>query len=155
MNSINKLWIFQADKILTYTEEDKINQVMTDFLKSWASHGDALKSDFEILEHKFIIVRADENQTKASGCSIDSLHQCIRQIDSEFHLNLLNRLLVSYEAENQEIKTLSVSEFKEKIRSSRLSPETPVYDLSISSYDEFKEKFKQPLKNSWAKIYLN
>ncbi len=154
MNTKNKLWVFQANRTLTQEEENHVSVILADFLQSWASHGADLKSEFQILDHKFLIVLVDENHTQATGCSIDSLNQCIRQIDAEYHLGLLNRLLVSYEIENGEIKTLPMNEFKEKVKSSELSPETAVYNLSVSTPNEFREKFRQPLKESWAKIYL-
>ncbi len=154
MDTKNKLWIFQANRVLTQTEENAISQLLVDFLQSWNSHGADLKSEFQILDHKFIIINVDEDQAKTTGCSIDSLNQCVRQIDAEYHLDLLNRLLISYEVEKGEIATLSISEFKEKVKSSQLSPDTTVYNLSVSTDIEFKEKFKQPLKNSWARIYM-
>ncbi|MDR1877759.1 MAG: hypothetical protein LBQ84_09070 [Flavobacteriaceae bacterium] len=154
-NTKNKLWIFQSNRTLSPFEEERIYHIITDFLHSWASHGADLKSEFQILDHKFIIVSVDEAQAKATGCSIDSLNRCIRQIDAEYHLDLLNRLWVSYETEKGEIETLPMDKFKEKIRSAQLSPDTFVYNLSVSTPDEFYKKFKQPLKESWAKVYLN
>ncbi|MDR2121552.1 MAG: hypothetical protein LBP34_00365 [Flavobacteriaceae bacterium] len=154
MNTTNKLWIFQSNRILTPVEEQDISQILSGFLQSWAAHGADLKSEFQILEHKFIVIHVDENQTKATGCSIDSLNQCIRKIDALYGLDLLNRLWVSFEPKEGIIETLPIDTFKEKVKSAQISPDTYVYNLSVCTLEEFKEKFRQPLKESWAGIYL-
>ena len=89
-----------------------------------------------------------------SGCSLDKLNQCMREIDHIYHLELLNRLWVSFEDTNGNINTIPISSFKEKIKSEEITPDTYVYNLSVNTPKEFEEKFKQPLKNSWAKIYM-
>jgi hypothetical protein len=154
MDTTDKLWVFQSNRIFTLVEEQDISYAISTFLQSWESHGADIKSEFEIFEHKFIIIRVDEKQTKASGCSIDRLNQCIRQIDAKYQLNLLNRLWISFEDGEGMIETVPISTFKERVKSEQINPETYIYDLSVSTPDEFKEKFRQPLKESWAKIYL-
>ncbi|PQL95892.1 hypothetical protein [Apibacter adventoris] len=150
----NKLWVFQSKRTITVKEEEEILEKIHYFLKSWAAHGAELKSEINILDHKFLIISVDEAQTKASGCSIDSLNQCIREIDAQYHLELLNRLWISYKENNKDIETIALKDFKEKVKAGLLSPDTWVYNLSVSSSEEFNEKFKQPLYKSWAKIYL-
>lgn len=155
MNKNFKLFIFQSNRLLSVSEEAIITEILTVFLQSWNAHGADLKSKLKILNHKFIVIEVDEEQAKASGCSMDKLNQCIRDIDSQFNLDLLNRLLVSFQKEeNSEIETIPLNKFKEKIKNSEISSDSIVYNLSVSNSDEFKSKFKQPLKDSWANIYI-
>ncbi|WP_128330315.1 hypothetical protein [Apibacter sp. HY039] len=154
MDLNNKLWVFQSNRVLSSVEENQISEILSNFLDSWAAHGADLKSNLKILDHKFIIIEVDENQTKASGCSIDSLNQCIRQIDAEYNLELLNRLLVSFESKDGKLETIPMKQFKEKIKTSEIDGNSYVYNLSVSSPEEFQSQFKLPLKESWAKSYL-
>lgn len=150
-----KLWIFQSKKAFSEREEKNIWQKLNSFLNSWTAHGAELESEIKIVDHKFLIIEVNEAQTKATGCSIDSLNQCIREIDAEYNLGLLNRLWISYKERNKDIETIPLKDFKEKVKAKQLPLDAWVYDLSVSSSDEFNEKFKLPLSNSWAKIYLN
>lgn len=154
MNNFSKLWVFQSRRFLTLEEIQDINKTLTDFLKTWAAHGADLKSELTIIKNKFIIIEVDENQAKATGCSIDKLNQCIRQIDQKYQLDLLNRLWVSYEDDKGEITTVPMNSFKEKIKSAQIFPETYIYNLAISTSKEFEEKFRLPLKESWARIFM-
>jgi CRISPR/Cas system CSM-associated protein Csm4 (group 5 of RAMP superfamily) len=154
MNNFSKLWIFQSKRFLSSEERQDISYIISNFLKSWTAHGADLKSELKIIKNKFIIIAVDENQTKATGCSIDKLNQCIKQIDQKYQLDLLSRLWVSYEDDNGNIATVSMSSFKERIKSAQITPDTHIYNLAISTSKEFEEKFKQPLKESWAKIYM-
>ncbi|MCO6564021.1 MAG: hypothetical protein J6581_01110 [Apibacter sp.] len=154
MNNFSKLWVFQSRRFLSSEEKQDISYTISNFLKSWAAHGADLKSEFKIIKNKFIIISVDENQTKATGCSIDKLNQCIKRIDYKYQLDLLNRLWVSYQDDSGDIATVSMSSFKEKIKSAQITPDTYIYNLAISTSKEFEEKFKQPLKESWAKIYM-
>ncbi|WP_303849214.1 hypothetical protein [Apibacter mensalis] len=154
MNNFSKLWVFQSRRFLTLEEIQDINKILSDFLKTWAAHGADLKSKLTIIKNKFIIIAVDENQAKATGCSIDKLNQCIRQIDQKYQLDLLNRLWISYEDDKGEITTVPMNSFKEKIKSAQISPETYIYNLAISTSKEFDEKFRLPLKESWARIFM-
>lgn len=154
MNNFSKLWVFQSKRFLTPEEIQDITKILTDFLKTWAAHGADLKSELTITKNKFIIIAVDENQAKATGCSIDKLNQCIRQIDQKYQLELLNRLWVSYEDDKGEITTVPMISFKEKIKSAQISPETYIYNLAISTSKEFEEKFRLPLKESWASVFM-
>lgn len=154
MNNFSKLWVFQSRRFLTPEEIQDITKILTDFLKTWAAHGADLKSELTITKNKFIIIAVDENQAKATGCSIDKLNQCIRQIDQKYQLELLNRLWVSYEDDKGEITTVPMISFKEKIKSAQISPETNIYNLAISTSKEFEEKFRLPLKESWASVFM-
>lgn len=154
MNNFCRLWIFQSNRFLNNEEKQNISDIISKFLASWAAHGADLKSELRIIEDKFIVIMVDEDQTRATGCSLDKLNQCMREIDHIYHLELLNRLWVSFEDTNGNINTIPISSFKEKIKSEEITPNTYVYNLSVNTPKEFEEKFKQPLKNSWAKIYM-
>lgn len=137
----NKIWIFQSVRDFKTEEINKIENVLSDFLGSWKTHGSDLSAGFSILENRFIKVFVDENIQSASGCSIDSLTRLIKQIDEEFKLELLNRMYVSYLVNNK-LNTVKLKEFKDKIQQGEVQSTDYFYDLSVSTEKEFQEKFK-------------
>jgi len=155
MEENNKLWVFQSKRALAGQEEQDIAKMVERFLQSWAAHGKEIKSDYKILNHRFIIITADENHTKATGCSMDSLNQLARDINAKYDLDLLNRLWVSYKATEKDIKTIPLDEFKKSVKNRELCSDTIVYNLSVCSVKEFDEKFRLPLYKSWAKMFLS
>jgi hypothetical protein len=84
-----------------------------------------LSSSFKIEKNQFIIICVDEEKEAASGCSIDALGKVMRELDAEFDLGLFDRMKASY-VENGEVKTLKLSDFKNKIRNGELSTDIEV-----------------------------
>lgn len=150
-----KLWVFQSKRTLTSPEIQDISEKINAFVQSWDAHNHALKANFSIEENRFIVITVDENQTVASGCSIDKLNGLMRQIDSQYQLDLMNRLWVSYQPKEGKINTLLLSDFKKNIKEEKIPEDSWVYNLSVSTVTEYKEKFKLPLKDSWAASFLS
>ena len=152
-----KFWIFQAHRDLSAEEKTEIEQNLENFIKNWQAHGADLSADFSIPFNRFIVVGVDENQAQATGCSIDKLTHLIKGFDAKFELNLLNRMLVSMYEEDR-ITSLSLQEFRQKLKNQEVSSTTSIFDTSINNYFDFKSKFMVPIENSWAnnlRINLN
>jgi len=141
--------IYPASRPFTTKETKIITEKLYDFLATWAAHGKVLSSSFKIEKNQFIIICIDEEKEMASGCSIDALGKIMREIDDEYQLGLFDRMKASF-IENGEIKTLKLSDFKNKIRGGELSKEIEVFDFSKNTYLEFLSNFLQPFSKSWA-----
>lgn len=144
----SKVWIYQANRDLTYPEEKTIKEDGAKFVSQWVAHGSQLKAGFDVLHHRFILLIADESQAVASGCSIDTSVHFIKHLDSCFDLDLFNRLQIAYE-ENDKIKTVDMEEFEQKIQSSEITADTIVYNNSVQTMAEFRNKWRVPLQDSW------
>ena len=141
--------IYPASRPFTAKESKTIAEKLYDFLGDWAAHGKELSSSFKIEKNQFIIICVDEEKEAASGCSIDALGKVMRELDSEFHLGLFDRMKACY-IENGEVKTLKLSDFKAKVRAGELSKDIQVFDFSKNTYLDFLSHFIQPLSRSWA-----
>lgn len=152
---MHKLWIFQSNRYLINLELIEIKKKINDFLKTWHSHQHIIQSNIEIIEDRFIKICANrQNKFSINGCAIDKLVKIIKQIDNVYKLELLNRMLVSYK-KNNSIFTIHFFKLKEKIKNNYLNANDLIYDLSVINEEEFNKKFLQPIKISWAKIYLS
>ena len=93
----SRIWIFQANRKFSTEEKEIIISKLNTFIADWNAHGAELLADFDLPYDQFIVVGVDENQATASGCSIDKLTKLVREIDADYSYDLLNRMLVSYE----------------------------------------------------------
>ena len=146
--------IYPASRAFTPKESKMITEKLYDFLATWAAHGKPLSSSFKIEKNQFIVVCVDEEKEAASGCSIDSLGQVMREIEAEFQLGLFDRMKATF-VENGEIKTLKLQDFRNGLKSGEISTEIQVFDFSKNSYVAFLSDFLLPLRRSWAGIYIN
>lgn len=149
---MTKVWTYLIDKDLNEEELSKLKAQGLAFVKQWTAHENPLAASFEIFRNKIVVVKVDESQHGASGCSVDKLLRFIKQSEAEFQINLLNRLLVAVETTNG-IKAIPSTAIKDKILSGEITGETLVYDTAIATGLEF-ETWHKPLKTTWLNKYL-
>ncbi len=146
--------VYPASRPFTAKESKVITEKLYDFLATWAAHGKPLSSSFKIEKNQFLVICVDEEKEAASGCSIDSLSGIIRELEDEFNLGFFDRMKACY-VENDEVRTMKLSDFRNGIKDGSLSTEIEVFDFSKSTYVSFISDFLLPLKRSWAAIYLD
>jgi hypothetical protein len=134
------VWVYAADRFFTNDELAIVNDRMTEFLKTWNTHGKDLTADFEIVERTFIAVVANESLVKASGCSIDSLVHCIKAVGKELSIDFFNRLslLVERNGELQRIHFSDLSSYSD----------WDVFNTSVNRLDVFQHQFKVKVSES-------
>jgi len=149
---MNKVWTFIVSKKLSTEEINLLIHQGNNFISEWTSHEQKLSSSFELFRERIIIVKVDEGNTSASGCSIDKLTRFIKNLEKQFNLELLNRLLVALKKEDQ-IEVVHASKVKELISQNILTENTIIYNTSASNQNEL-EKWEEKLNSTWLKKYL-
>ena len=89
LNKNSRVWIFQSLDFIDDRVVEVIKEKISSFLNEWKSHQKDFKSSFEIRYNTFIIVAADESNL-VSGCSIDSLVNFIKNLETSFDLSLIH-----------------------------------------------------------------
>lgn len=135
-----KVWSYQADRLLTDTEVQWINEQLNPFLEEWAAHGTKLKAYGEVANNAHLLLAVDESAHNASGCSIDSSVRFIKQLEKELQVSFFNRLKMLTQTEGKFVY-VNYSELAD------LPAETVVFNNTISNAGEFKSKWKLPVKN--------
>lgn len=146
--------IYPASRPFSPKESKVITEKLYDFLATWAAHGKPLSSSFKIEKNQFIVVCVDEDIEAASGCSIDSLGQVMREIDAEYELGLFDRMKASF-VENGEIKTIKLQDFRKGLKEGTIDHNIEVFDFSKNTYVAFLSDFLLPIRRSWAGIYID
>lgn len=150
----SKIWIFQSKRNFTAEELTEIENKLEQFMGEWNAHGDSLTAAYAIPYNRFIVIANDETKVPASGCSIDTLSHLIKEIEDKFQLGLLNRMLVSY-AIGEEIITLPLNEFKQRVRNNQIPEHASVFHNGVSKLKDFEESWELPLSESWVNVLLN
>ena len=143
-----RLWIYQCDRKLSDSEIEAIKEQGDNFIDNWAAHGEKLEAAFEVLHSQFLIIFANEKQAEASGCSIDRSLHFIKNLEQEYSISLLNRMLVAYKVD-EEIVTLPQEEFVELVAQGTLSKDTIVFNNLVTTKQDLETKWEVPLRESW------
>lgn len=148
-----RVWIYQAERELTETEQQEIKKTLEEFVSTWNSHGNELYSSFDIRYNRFVLIATNEDVNAASGCSIDKSVNTIKALADRFKVDFFNRLVVCY-LEEDEVKQLPLAEFKQQIKEGTISPETVFFNNSASTIAELENNWKISVSSSWLKSLL-
>jgi hypothetical protein len=144
-----RVWVFAAERALTAPEADAILRTVDRFLGVWAAHGHPLTSGRELRESRFLVIAVDEAAAGASGCSIDSLVREIRALESEIQVTLVDHGPVVFR-EGGAIRRVPREEFAALAREGRVTPDTVVFDTTISRLAALREgRWELPASASW------
>lgn len=144
-----RLWVFPIARDLDASEVDRCLRVVDGFLDGWAAHGQPLRSGREMVEGRFVLVGVDEDAEQPSGCSIDALTNALRGLGEELSTSLIDHSSVWYRS-GAGIRTASRSDFRALADEGRVSPETIVFDTSLTRIDDFREGcLERPAAQSW------
>lgn len=143
-----RVWVFQSSKIIDGECELAIRAKLEAFLHEWAAHGQSLLAAYELRFARFIVIGVDENIAMASGCSIDSLMRTMQSIDSQFNLDIFNRLKVAYRS-GEDILECDVNSFSAMLQQGKANANTIVFNNLVQSLSELNSSWETNVKNSW------
>lgn len=144
-----RLWVFPIDRPLNDAEAERTLSVVDDFLAQWAAHGSPLRSARELREGRFLLVGVDVDAEAPSGCSIDALVNQLRGLGMAVGATFIEHGPVWYRHDG-EIRTATRPEFKALAESGALSPDTHVFDTSLTKVAQAREgALERPARESW------
>lgn len=148
-----RVWIYQSNRELTTAEIDEISTRLASFCNDWSAHGVGLKSSFRILHNRFVVIAVDEGHNMATGCSIDSSVNQIKQLEQAYGLNFMDRTQVAFLA-NNEVFVESLSNIPSKVNEGVISQETKTFNNLVQTVDSFDSEWVVPAKDTWLKRYF-
>lgn len=149
-----RTWIYLSDKPFDQRTETDLKTDIQNFLLTWNAHGKVLSASFEIRHHHFIIIKANEAQYSASGCSIDKQLQFIKELEKKHALSLLNRLVVAYKNQN-DILVIHSSKIPQLLNQGLINENTLIFNIALSTEEELNTNFELPLNQTWLSKYQN
>ena len=149
-----RVWIYQANRILTDQETGIINETLKSATDMWEAHGHALTASFKVFEHRFVVIGVDEKEELPSGCSIDKSTHWLQQIGNQLNIDFFDRSLAFLD-ENNTIKTVPVTKIKQAVSEEIIMPSTIIFDNQVATKAQWMKRWKTPASNSWLSRYFS
>lgn len=149
----SRVWIYQAERILTEKEIEIVKQRLTRFCEGWNTHGNGMPTSFDIFDQQILILAVDESGLGASGCSIDSSVKVLRELESLLEVNLTDQGKVSIRNSSGELKVFPALGLKSKVQAGELTLEQEVINPLIRTKADLHQLW-QPVRNSWLNKYF-
>jgi len=143
-----RIWIYTLSNELSNEQLVDFKNRCQTFVSGWTAHDVSLDASFDLYQNRLLIFKVNEDKYNASGCSIDKQLRFVKELEQTFSVELLNRLLVAYENNNQ-VEVIKASQVKELLADNTISASTLVFDNTITQSNELQTKWKQPLQATW------
>jgi len=149
----SRIWIYQADRELTDPELQAIQMQLDEFTASWAAHGHALAAKGEIRYHRFLILSVDEEKAGVTGCSIDKSVALMKNFETQFGIQLFDRMQVAYR-DGDRINTFRKGDLAKMMAEGAIREESIIFNNLIERYGELNTAWEIPLKESWLNTLI-
>lgn len=153
-NSSSRIWIYQADKVMSKGEVDIIESHIKPFATTWNHHGENLKSYAAVLYNIFIVFIVDETNAEVGGCGIDSSVHLVQKISKEMNIDFFNRLAVSY-FQDEKVLCATKNSFTEIVQKADFSEDTLVFNNQVKTLQELDINWIVAFKNSWHQNFFS
>lgn len=149
----SRVWIYQANRSFTLEEIDEIGQKLDVFIQNWTAHGSDLQAGYLVKYKRFIIIGLNQNLNAATGCSIDASVRFIQQLESDYNVDLMDKMNVSYK-QGEYIAYKPLVDFKKMAKDKAVSKNTIVFNNLVTNISEFKDSWEVPASESWHSRFL-
>jgi len=146
-------WIYSLASPLAKDQCTQLAQAFEAFLNQWQSHGTPVAGQIYLAHDHFVIIQANPNEDRPSGCSIDSLKKTVEQILQQHGLNWVDASHIFYQRTNGTIGSVHFQELSAQIEQGTLTADTVVFDHSLGQSDDLSQ-WEVPLKATWMKRFL-
>lgn len=144
-----RIWINPAGRTLTGAEQDRILDLLREFIRDWSSHGRKVIAEVAVLADRFIVTAAYVEGGDVSGCGIDASVHALSDIADAVGLTWASALHVFFRR-GDGVEEVDRSTFAKLASEGTVTPDTIVYDVSITTLGELRqEKFELPARRSW------
>ncbi|WP_343563433.1 ABC transporter ATPase [Sphingobacterium sp.] len=147
---MKRIWIYQADRILTAQESEQISTELAAFAEQWKVHGKPLSASAELRDDLFIILKVDEAIAAASGCSVDSSVRFLKGIEEKYGVQLFDRMQFAYKSTSG-VAVVNRSGFEKLLAAGEIDDNTLVFDNTITYEHQLDSAWVIPFKESWHK----
>ncbi len=148
-----RIWVYISNRFITPEEQKTICSKGSTFLSTWAAHGADLKAALEIIDNCFLVIAVDEDNTSASGCSIDASITFLQSLEKDVNISFLDWQNIAY-FDEQEVKLSNRKSFAAAIKENKISHQVEVFNANIKTKKDLDTQFKVRLAESNFKNLL-
>jgi hypothetical protein len=145
----SRVWTFGSDRPLSEEASTALLQGVDEHLVDWKAHGAPLTVGRQVRDDRFLVVAVDQSTTGASGCSIDGLFRVLQRLEPLVGASLVGGGRVFYRDHTGHVQTAARNEVAGLASAGEISPDTVVFDTTITDLGSWRSHFEQPAKKSW------
>ena len=149
----SKVWIYQSSRLFTMSEAFDIEDILTEFIANWKSHGAQVKGYANLFFGQFIILMADETAATVGGCSTDSSVHAIQAIEKKCNVDLFNRQSLAF-IRHDKLQLLPLSQLNYAFENKFIDEDTLYFNNLIATKKMLLNEWLVPIKNSWLKARI-
>jgi len=149
-NPASRVWVYQANRLLTMGEALDAEQRLNDFAEQWQSHGADVKAAGFLFFGQFVILMADETVTGVGGCSTDSSVRFIKSLEAAYNIHLFERTSLAFVIKDK-IQLLPYSQLQYALDNGFITSDTLYFNNLVATKEELETKWIVPVKESWLK----
>lgn len=142
-----RVWFYGFTKQLNHDQLLDLKNLLSAFTEQWKSHGKQVKGKGMLIDDTLIAITVDNGFMEASGCSIDSSVQVIKEITEKYSLDTFDRLKIGV-LQSGKIKYLRENQVKVQLKEEGLSLHSLYLDETVVMGSRKKELLK-PIADSW------
>lgn len=144
----SRVWVYQSSRLFLISEALEIEEMLQQFVKQWASHGEPVKGYANLFFGQFIILMADETATGVSGCSTDSSVRLIKTIESRFNVNMFDRQMLAFVVKDK-VQLLPLAQLNYAKENNFITADTLYFNNLVQTKAELESNWIIPVKDSW------
>jgi hypothetical protein len=146
----SRIWVFASERALDTDAARRLLDETDIFLERWQAHGEPLRAARKFTDDRFLVIGVDPTTANASGCSIDGLFRTLKTLEAEIGTRLLGGGRVFYRDQEGVTHAVSRAGFVKLAENGEVSAETPVFDTSLTTADEYLRGFERPAGETWV-----
>ncbi|MDX2284324.1 MAG: hypothetical protein NW241_09185 [Bacteroidia bacterium] len=146
-------WIYSLGQPLDTAAESRLRAGLEAFVQRWKTHGEPVRGAFDVRHGRFVLVQADPQDHRPSGCSIDSMRKAVEETLRAQDLSVLDPGILFYRDAEGAICQLHHRELKSAIETGLLHAGTPVFDHTLGQSDDLS-RWEVPLSSTWMARFL-
>lgn len=145
----SRIWVFGSDRPLEAGETQGLLAEADRFLEGWTAHGSPLTASREWTDTHFLTIAVDQSTAGASGCSIDGLFRTLSALGPRIGANLVGSGRVFYRDATGAVQSVSRDRFTERALAGEITPATRVFDTTLPTLGDWRERFERSAADSW------
>jgi hypothetical protein len=149
-----RVWVFASDRPLAGKDAELLLGEVDRFLAQWNAHGHPLRCAREWRDDRFLAIGVDPTAEQASGCSIDGLFRGLQTLERVLNTRLVAGGRVFYRDGTGAPTLVARPEIAALASQGALTPDTPVFDLSITAAADYRARFESPAGKTWVAALL-
>ena len=146
----SRVWVYQCNRLFTLNEALEVEELLTEFIQQWKSHGTPVKGNAHLFFGQFIVLIADETATGVGGCSTDSSIRMIKGIEQKFSVSLFDRTTLAFVIKGK-VQLLPLSQLQYGVDNGFVDGDTLYFNNLVQTKQELESKWIVPVKDSWLR----